>query len=94
MATLKVKILSKNAWLPQRASENSAGYDLSSAYETVVPKKGKALVGTDLSFTVPPGTYGRIAPRSSLGWKYFIDVGAGVIDASYTYMNDLNSCIS
>ena len=30
-----------------------------------------------------PGTYGRIAPRSSLAWKGFIDVGAGVIDGDY-----------
>ena len=32
---------------------------------------------------LPPGCYGRIAPRSALAWKKFIDVGAGVIDADY-----------
>ena len=32
---------------------------------------------------VPNGTYGRIAPRSGLAWKKFIDVGAGVIDGDY-----------
>ena len=31
----------------------------------------------------PPGTYARIAPRSGLAHKKFIDVGAGVIDADY-----------
>jgi dUTP pyrophosphatase len=37
------------------------------AEETVVPAKGKALVATDLSIACPPGTYGRVAPRSGLG---------------------------
>ena len=32
---------------------------------------------------LPPGCYGRIAPRSGLALKKFIDVGTGVIDADY-----------
>jgi dUTP pyrophosphatase len=32
---------------------------------------------------VPHGTYGRVAPRSGLAAKHFIDVGAGVIDEDY-----------
>ncbi|TVU48825.1 hypothetical protein EJB05_00103 [Eragrostis curvula] len=46
---LKVKKLSANAVLPKRSSALAAGYDLSSAVETVVPARGKALVPTDLS---------------------------------------------
>jgi len=34
--------------------------------------------------TVPPGTYGRIAPRSSLALKHHIYISAGVIDRDYT----------
>ena len=37
------------------------------AEEKIVPAKGKALVATDLSIACPPGTYGRVAPRSGLG---------------------------
>ncbi|XP_047317511.1 deoxyuridine 5'-triphosphate nucleotidohydrolase-like [Impatiens glandulifera] len=80
---LKVKKLSENAVLPCRASSFSAGYDLSSAKEVKVPARGKALVPTDLSISIPDGTYARIAPRSGLAWKHSIDVGAGVIDADY-----------
>ena len=32
---------------------------------------------------LPPVCYGRIASRSGLTWKKFIDVGARVIDADY-----------
>ncbi|KAL8026714.1 hypothetical protein ABFX02_14G046900 [Erythranthe guttata] len=80
---LRVKKLSEKATLPSRASPLSAGYDLSSAVETKVPARGKALVPTDLSIAVPEGTYARIAPRSGLAWKHSLDVGAGVVDADY-----------
>jgi dUTP pyrophosphatase len=55
----------------------------SSAHETTIPGRGKALVETDLAIAVPGGTYGRIAPRSGLASKNHIDTGAGVIDADY-----------
>lgn len=38
---------------------------------------------TGLKIAVPPGTYGRVAPRSGLAFKHFIDTGAGVIDEDY-----------
>ena len=40
-------------------------------------------MSTDISIATPAGTYGRIAPRSGLAAKNFIDTGAGVIDADY-----------
>ncbi|GFQ01788.1 deoxyuridine 5'-triphosphate nucleotidohydrolase [Phtheirospermum japonicum] len=57
---LKVKKLSEKAVLPSRGSSLSAGYDLSSATETKVPARGKALIPTDLSIAVPEGTYARV----------------------------------
>lgn len=80
---LKVKKLSEKAVLPSRGSSLAAGYDLSSAVDTKVPARGKALVPTDLSIAIAEGTYARVAPRSGLAWKHSIDVGAGVIDADY-----------
>lgn len=80
---LYITKLSQFATIPKRGSIGAAGYDLSSAENTVVPARGKAIVKTDISIACPPGTYGRIAPRSGLAVKHFIDVGAGVIDEDY-----------
>ncbi|KAK4447682.1 dUTPase-like protein [Podospora aff. communis PSN243] len=80
---LLIKKLSDKARLPTRGSAFAAGYDLYAARETIIPARGKALVDTDISMAVPAGTYGRIAPRSGLAAKNFIDTGAGVIDADY-----------
>lgn len=80
---LGVIILSKNAYVPTKASPQSAGYDLYSAYDYMVPPLGKELISTDISLCLPKGTYGRIAPRSGIAWKHFIATGAGVIDPDY-----------
>lgn len=82
-AQLLVQRLSESARLPTRGSTLAAGYDLYSAKETIIPARGKAVVPTDISIAVPIGTYGRVAPRSGLASKHFIDTGAGVIDADY-----------
>ncbi|KAL7935238.1 dUTP diphosphatase [Trichoderma chlorosporum] len=80
---LHVKKLSPQGRLPTRGSAFAAGYDLYAARDTIVPARGKVLVDTDISIATPAGTYGRIAPRSGLASKHFIDTGAGVIDADY-----------
>lgn len=80
---LSVKRLSENAVLPTRGSEFAAGYDLASAHDAEVPARGRLLVKTDLAIAIPPGTYGRVAPRSGLAVKHGIGVGAGVIDYDY-----------
>ncbi|KAI1640385.1 dUTPase-like protein [Biscogniauxia mediterranea] len=80
---LLIKKLSDKARLPTRGSAFAAGYDLYASKETTIPARGKALVDTDIAIAVPAGTYGRIAPRSGLASKHFIDTGAGVIDADY-----------
>ena len=77
---LKFKRLTDHAFVPTKGSEMAAGYDLKSAYDVIVPAEGKALVKTDLQIQLPSHCYGRVAPRSGLAWKIFINVGAGVID--------------
>jgi dUTP pyrophosphatase len=71
------------AYPPTKGSVKAAGYDLKSAYDCTVPARGKALVDTGIKVQLPEGCYGRIAPRSGLAVKNFIDVGAGVVDEDY-----------
>lgn len=67
---------------PKRATVGSAGYDLASIEALIIPAYGCAVVPTGVSLSLPPTTYGRVAPRSGLA-KRMIDVGAGVIDSDY-----------
>ena len=81
-----IKPLTETATAPTRGSEDAAGYDLyadTPDTDIIVPAHGKAIVKTGLSMAIPQHHYGRIAPRSGLAWKHFIDVGAGVIDRDY-----------
>jgi dUTP pyrophosphatase len=83
--SLGIKKLCFDAIIPTRGSDRSVGYDLYSVVDTVVPcQAGNALVATGLAITLPPGCYGRVAPRSGLAVKHCINVGAGVIDPDYT----------
>ncbi|XP_072479369.1 deoxyuridine 5'-triphosphate nucleotidohydrolase, mitochondrial [Notamacropus eugenii] len=80
---LRFSRLSEHATAPSKGSARAAGYDLYSAYDYTIPAMEKAIVKTDIQISLPPGCYGRVAPRSGLAAKHFIDVGAGVIDEDY-----------
>jgi dUTP pyrophosphatase len=45
---MQVKKLSEFAIMPTRGSKYAAGFDLSSAYDTMVPSHGLKIVKTDL----------------------------------------------
>jgi dUTP pyrophosphatase len=80
---LKVVRYSDDATLPRRAHPEDAGWDLASAESLEIPAGEWRLVNTGIGITVPPGTYGRIAPRSGMSMKGIV-VNAGVVDRSYT----------
>ena len=50
-----------------------------SAYDLTINPLENALVKTDIAIKVPVGCYGRIAPRSGLALKKFIDVGGNLL---------------
>lgn len=86
---LQVKKLDKNAKLPTRGTELSAGYDLYALNSGCIKPKSKALIGTGIAIRLPQisntlKVYGSIRSRSGLSIKHSLEVGAGVIDLDYS----------
>ena len=80
---LQIKFNADDAIMPKKGSKDAAGYDLySNEGGRILPGQTR-LYDTGISFKVPIGTYGRIAPRSGLSKKGLL-VNAGVIDRDYT----------
>ncbi len=81
--SVKIKKIHPEAKLPARGTDASAGADLACLEAfTLVPGERK-LVPTGLIIEIPPGWYGRVAPRSGLAVKHGVDTLAGVIDSDY-----------
>jgi dUTPase len=59
-----------------------SGFDLSSAYDIVVPKHGKAIVKTDLSISIPENTYARVVKHNCI-------VFFGCCNKSYAFRHDV-----
>ena len=80
---LRFKQLDPRAVLPKRGSALAAGLDVCSIEEINLGPKQRVMARTGLAVAIPPGFYGRVAPRSGLAAKNGLDVLAGVIDSDY-----------
>ncbi|HEX4948193.1 MAG TPA: dUTP diphosphatase [Blastocatellia bacterium] len=80
---IKVKKLADGARLPFRAAPHDAGADLFCLEAFTLAPGERKLIQTGLALEIPPGYYGRVAPRSGLAVKQGIDTMAGVVDAGY-----------
>jgi dUTP pyrophosphatase len=80
---LRFKQLDSRAVLPARGSVLAAGLDVCSIEDLSIGAKERVMARTGLAVAIPPGFYGRIAPRSGLAVKNGLDVLAGVIDSDY-----------
>lgn len=78
--------ISENAFAPTKGSPDAAGFDLYSAYDYEVQPGGKILALTDLQIAVPDDCYGRVAPRSGLAHKHFIDVGGNLVKFEFYHI--------
>jgi dUTP pyrophosphatase len=84
---IPIKLLSRNAQMPHYGSSDAAGMDLYAdvgdlGVVQINPGERK-LIKTGIAMAIPPGYYGRVAPRSGLAMKNGIDIMAGVIDGDY-----------
>jgi dUTP pyrophosphatase len=80
---LHFKQLDPRAALPKRGSALAAGLDVCSIEDLRIEPKQRVTARTGLAVAIPPGFYGRVAPRSGLAAKNGLDVLAGVIDSDY-----------
>jgi dUTP pyrophosphatase len=80
---LRFKQLDERAVLPKRGSALAAGLDVCSIDALEIGPRERVMAMTGFAVAIPPGFYGRIAPRSGLAAKNGLDVLAGVIDSDY-----------
>jgi dUTP pyrophosphatase len=80
---VKVKRIHPAAKLPARGTNWSAGADLCCLEAFTLGPAERKLVPTGLAVEIPPGWYGRVAPRSGLAFNHGVDMLAGVIDSDY-----------
>ncbi len=90
---IKFKKINKTAIKPIRLTADSAGYDLCSNENKVIPpansiannriKIGHGSISTGIILEIPIGYVGRIGSRSGLSVKKNIEVGAGWIDPDF-----------
>lgn len=81
--TLYVRRIHPAAKLPSFQSPEAAGMDLFAIQHVDLPQNQWVKMKTGIEVACPPGTYGRIAPRSSLALRSGISILAGVIDPDY-----------
>lgn len=82
MTTIQVK-LDSGAYLPQKAHETDAGYDIRAREAFTVPAGGSAVHDTGVHIAIPKGYGGLLVSKSGLNVKHGL-TGTGLIDSAYT----------
>lgn len=76
-------VLDEGAYLPTRAHEHDAGYDLYSREDAVIFQNASGLFDTGVHMEIPAGYVGFLKSKSGLNVKSGIQ-SEGVIDSGYT----------
>lgn len=79
---MKVK-LDNGAFIPKRAHEADAGYDLFAMESKTVPARGNAIFDTGVHIEIPHGFAGVIKSKSGLNIKHDI-LSDGLVDSGYS----------
>ena len=78
--------------LPERSSEGSAGYDLSTPFGFALTESGKttAVIPLGIRVKMPKRICFEILPRSGVGFKYGVSLAntVGLIDSDYYYTDN------
>ena len=80
---IKVKKLHPDAVMPIKATVGSAGFDLCSVSEGIIPPGLSSIIYTGLSFEIPYGYFMSLLGRSGMAFNYEIISPTGTIDSDY-----------
>ena len=82
--------LYNNIVLPKRATTGSAGYDFTVPFELKLNKDETLKIPTGIRVKMEPSWVLMLFPRSSLGFKYRmqLDNTVGIIDSDYYYSDN------
>lgn len=77
----------ENLILPRRATKGSAGYDFFAPYDFEIEPNQTVKIPTGIRVKISDGWFLGVVPRSSLGFKYRLqlDNTIGIIDSDYYY---------
>lgn len=83
-AVIRVRLLD-NGVLPRRHTDGSAGFDLSSAADAVVPAHGFVTIPAGVALEMPSDIEAQVRPRSGLAARHGIGIlnSPGTIDSDY-----------
>lgn len=76
-------VLDEGAYMPKRAHELDAGYDLRTPVRRVLHAHESLVIDTGVHVEIPAGYVGILKSKSGLNVKHDI-MGTGTIDAGYT----------
>lgn len=82
---VKIQKLAEDVPMPAKATEFSAGFDLTSTQDVLLHAGERAVIPTGLKMAIEPGFECQVRPRSGLAAKFGITVlnTPGTIDADY-----------
>ncbi|HQJ07146.1 MAG TPA: dUTP diphosphatase [Spirochaetota bacterium] len=78
-------LLNEKAFIPQKQTERSSGFDLFSSEDKILKPRCFELISTGISIEIPRGYEAQVRPRSGLAAKNGVTVlnSPGTIDADY-----------
>ena len=76
--------LDNGAYMPEKAHETDAGYDIRTPHSFLLRRSDMVMVHTGIHVNIPVGFYGELASKSGLCRDSEITTEAGIIDSGYT----------
>lgn len=77
-------VLDEGAYMPEKAHQADAGYDLRTPKRVVIHRHDSAKIDVGVHIDIPNGWYGKLESKSGLNAKHHVVCLGGVIDSGYT----------